>query len=169
MPNFKILGRLEVPFSFIPPRVPEKKGLDRRTDGRTDGQQSDPIRVPFFPFEKAVTPVTRRSNLIRNEPDSLSALVSFGASPSHAYVKGRGGLEFPSRLNIRGGTRRLGPRHSGIRAAARERRGLGAAVCGRCRNMPTPLTPTVFVNTTLNRITLSFIMKPSISLSVQLK
>ncbi|GBP58773.1 hypothetical protein EVAR_25846_1 [Eumeta japonica] len=36
---------------FIPPRVPEKKGLDRRTDGRTDGQQSDPIRVPFFPFE----------------------------------------------------------------------------------------------------------------------
>ncbi|GBP40931.1 hypothetical protein EVAR_26011_1 [Eumeta japonica] len=52
MPNFKILGRLEVPFSFIPPRVPEKKGLDRRTDGRTDGQQSDPIRVPFFPFER---------------------------------------------------------------------------------------------------------------------
>ncbi|GBP57422.1 Protein sickie [Eumeta japonica] len=40
---------------FIPPRVPEKKGLDRRTDGRTDGQQSDPIRVPFFPFEGFVS------------------------------------------------------------------------------------------------------------------
>ncbi|GBP36192.1 hypothetical protein EVAR_4336_1 [Eumeta japonica] len=39
------------PVNFIPSRVPEKKGLDRRTDGRTDGQQSDPIRVPFFPFE----------------------------------------------------------------------------------------------------------------------
>ncbi|GBP62333.1 hypothetical protein EVAR_48506_1 [Eumeta japonica] len=34
-------------FSLIPPRVPEKKGLGRQTDG----QESDPIRVPFFPFE----------------------------------------------------------------------------------------------------------------------
>ncbi|GBP44523.1 hypothetical protein EVAR_86745_1 [Eumeta japonica] len=59
MPNFKILGRLEVPFSFIPLRVPEKKGLDRRTDGRTDGQQSDPIRVPFFPFETNICPRLR--------------------------------------------------------------------------------------------------------------
>ena len=29
---------------MIAHRVPEKKGLDRRTDG----QQSDPIRVPFY-------------------------------------------------------------------------------------------------------------------------
>ncbi|GBP48223.1 hypothetical protein EVAR_96812_1 [Eumeta japonica] len=34
-------------FSLIPLRVPEKKGLDRQTDG----QQSDPTRVPFLPFE----------------------------------------------------------------------------------------------------------------------
>ncbi|GBP46437.1 hypothetical protein EVAR_95137_1 [Eumeta japonica] len=33
--------------SLMPQRVPEKKDLDRQTDG----QQSDTIRVPFFPFE----------------------------------------------------------------------------------------------------------------------
>ncbi|GBP86933.1 hypothetical protein EVAR_60915_1 [Eumeta japonica] len=39
-----LLRRLSI---LIPSRVPDKKGLDRQTDG----QQSDPIRVPFFPFE----------------------------------------------------------------------------------------------------------------------
>ncbi|GBP60415.1 hypothetical protein EVAR_98311_1 [Eumeta japonica] len=74
MPNFKILGRLEVPFSFIPPRVPEKKGLDRRTDGRTDGQQSDPIRVPFFPFERRGSPAPAAPLSC----DNKSALIGFG-------------------------------------------------------------------------------------------
>ena len=34
-------------FNLIPPRVHQIKDIDRQT-GRTDGQQSDPIRVPFF-------------------------------------------------------------------------------------------------------------------------
>ncbi|GBP17625.1 hypothetical protein EVAR_8624_1 [Eumeta japonica] len=43
-PSSSSLPTLELDTST---RIPEKKGLDRQTDG----QQSDPIRVPFFPFE----------------------------------------------------------------------------------------------------------------------
>ncbi|GBP63874.1 hypothetical protein EVAR_39536_1 [Eumeta japonica] len=44
-----------------------KRGLDRRTDGRTDGQQSDPIRVPFFPFEQKVAdPCPKRPKMTKS-------------------------------------------------------------------------------------------------------
>lgn len=33
-------------FRLIPPRFPEKMGLDTQTDGK----QSDPLRVPFYPL-----------------------------------------------------------------------------------------------------------------------
>lgn len=37
---------------MLPVLVPEKKGLDRWTDReRDDGQEGDPVRVTFFPFE----------------------------------------------------------------------------------------------------------------------
>ncbi|GBP25947.1 hypothetical protein EVAR_84505_1 [Eumeta japonica] len=61
--------------SFIPPRVPEKKGLDRRTDGRTDGQQSDPIRVPFFPFEEEIHDQTHTAQVITKRLRSLKRSV----------------------------------------------------------------------------------------------
>ncbi|GBP85717.1 hypothetical protein EVAR_58760_1 [Eumeta japonica] len=90
MPNFKILGRLEVPFSFIPPRVPEKKGLDRRTDGRTDGQQSDPIRVPFFPFEVTLQAALRPLTLCaHNESERHASLPGMVSPPGERHKSER--------------------------------------------------------------------------------
>ncbi|GBP58621.1 hypothetical protein EVAR_38860_1 [Eumeta japonica] len=56
----------EIEKSLIPLRIPEKKGLDRQTDG----QQSDPIRVPFFPYE----PLESRWSLVsvdNHDPDGV--------------------------------------------------------------------------------------------------
>lgn len=38
-------------FNWIPQRVPEIKGFDKQTVGRTDRQQSDAIMVLFLFFE----------------------------------------------------------------------------------------------------------------------
>ncbi|GBP36094.1 hypothetical protein EVAR_93787_1 [Eumeta japonica] len=49
----------------MPPRVPEIKGLGRRTDG----QQSDPIRVPFFLLRYGTL-----SDLVQNSVGTTGAL-----------------------------------------------------------------------------------------------